>query len=69
MLYIDVSTGVIDVSGGVIDVSGGVIDVSGGVIALSLQENSVRRIATHNRKIDVFFILIILLLKICLIRY
>jgi hypothetical protein len=56
------------VSGGVIDVSGGVIDVSGGVIALSLQENSVRRIATHNRKIDVFFILIILLLKISLIR-
>jgi len=57
------------VSGGVIDVSGGVIDVSGGVSALSLQANSVRRIATHNRKIDVFFILIILLLKICLIRH
>jgi hypothetical protein len=58
------------VSSGVIDVSGGVIDASGGVIALSLQENSVRRIATHNRKIDVFFILIILilLLKIFLIR-
>jgi hypothetical protein len=63
-----VSTGVIDVSGGVIDVSGGMIDVSGGVIALSLQENSVRRIATYNRKIDVFFILIIILLKIYLIR-
>jgi len=38
------------------------IDVSGGVNSLSLQENTVRRIATHNRKIDAFFILIILLL-------
>ncbi len=31
------------------------IDVSGGVNSLSLQENTIRRIATHNRKLMSFY--------------